>query len=384
MSIKGWCPGLFTPMQSGDGWLVRVQPRRSRLSALDARLIADAAARHGNGIIELTNRGNLQVRGLTPASALLFASEMVAAGLAGANHNIMVSPLAGDDPGVDAQTIPIADALDGLLGGLDGLPDKFLFVIDGGGLPVPADIAARADGGRWGVWVDGEPLGIACQAYAVPEIMLRLARAFAANAAGARRMRQVAGSVLAASGLVADAPAIGRTPSETIGFLPYRGDAGGFGLGIPFGSMTAPTLQHLAEMAERFCDATLRITPWRSVILTGVARAQLENLHGDDLITDPADYRRHIVACTGHPRCAEATVDARADAASLAALRSPGTVHVSGCTKGCAHPGAAPITLVGRNGAYDIVRDGRAADPPERSGLTMPDIARILAGVSAS
>jgi precorrin-3B synthase len=384
MSIKGWCPGLFTPMQSGDGWLVRVQPRRSRLSALDARLIADAAARHGNGIIELTNRGNLQIRGLTPASAMLFASEMVAAGLVGADHYILLSPLAGDDPGVDAQTIPIADALDGLLAGLDGLPDKFLFAIDGGGLAVSADIAARADGGRWGVWVDGEALGVPCEASAVPAIMFRLARSFAANADGARRMRQVAGTVLAASGLVADAPAINGVPPETIGYLPYRGDAGGFGLGIPFGSMTAPALQHLADLAEHFGDATLRITPWRSVILTGVARAQLEKLHGAGLITDPADHRRHIAACTGRPRCAEATVDTRADATLLAALRPSGTIHVSGCAKGCAHPGPAPITLVGSNGAYDIVRDGRAADPPERSGLTMPDIARILAGASAS
>ena len=128
----------------------------------------------------------------------------------------------------------------------------------------------------------------------------------------------------------------------------------------------------------------MRITPWQSVILTGVARTQLGNLHGDNLITDPADYRRNIVACTGHPRCAEATVNARADATWLAALRLSGTVHVSGCIKGCAHPGAAPVTLVGRNGAYDIVRNGRAADPPERSGLTMPEIARILTGADAT
>ena len=49
--IQGWCPNLFTPMQSGDGWLVRVAPRRSVLSAADAWRIAAAASQHGSGII---------------------------------------------------------------------------------------------------------------------------------------------------------------------------------------------------------------------------------------------------------------------------------------------------------------------------------------------
>ena len=387
MTIKGWCPALFTPMQSGDGWLLRVQPRRSRLSASDARIIADATAQHGNDIIELTNRGNLQIRGLTPASAARFAAEMVAAGLGSARHNILVSPLAGDDPGVDAKTIPIADALDGLLADFTGLADKFLFAIDGGGfagLPVPADITARAHHGQWGVWIDGEPYGIRCEASAVPETMFRLASTFAANAAGARRMREVAGNVLLASGLVADMPAIIPASLETIGFLPYRGDIGGFGLGIPFGGMKATTLHHLADLAARFGDATLRMTPWRSVILPGIASERVANLHGRDLIADPLDYRRHIVACTGSPGCAEATVNARVDAKFLAAVQFSGKLHISGCAKGCAHPGAAPVTLVGRNGAYDIVRNGRASDTPEQIGLTMPDIARLLTSADAS
>ena len=39
------------------------------------------------------------------------------------------------------------------------------------------------------------------------------------------------------------------------------------------------------------------------------------------------------------------------------------TIHVSGCPKGCAHPGRADITLVGReNGAYGVVLDGSAGN----------------------
>ena len=64
-AIKGWCPTLLSPMQSGDGWLARVKPSAGMLSAEAARLIADAARRHGNGHIDLTSRANLQIRGLS-------------------------------------------------------------------------------------------------------------------------------------------------------------------------------------------------------------------------------------------------------------------------------------------------------------------------------
>ena len=64
-AIKGWCPTLLSPMQSGDGWLARVKPSAGVLTAAAVRLIADAARRHGNGHIDLTSRANLQVRGLS-------------------------------------------------------------------------------------------------------------------------------------------------------------------------------------------------------------------------------------------------------------------------------------------------------------------------------
>ena len=40
-----------------------------------------AARRHGNGIMEVTARGSLQVRGLTPRSAPLFAAEVAGSAL---------------------------------------------------------------------------------------------------------------------------------------------------------------------------------------------------------------------------------------------------------------------------------------------------------------
>src|SRR6185437_11357738 len=55
-------------------------------------------------------------------------------------------------------------------------------------------------------------------------------------------------------------------------------------------------------------------------------------------------------------------------AADLLVARAPDlldgsvAVHISGCAKGCAHPGAAALTLVGQADGVALVNDGRAGD----------------------
>ena len=47
------------------------------------------------------------------------------------------------------------------------------------------------------------------------------------------------------------------------------------------------------------------------------------------------------------------------------------TVHLSGCSKGCAHPGSAALTIVGHDGGCDLVIDGAVRDLPA-SPLSYP------------
>jgi precorrin-3B synthase len=51
-------------------------------------------------------------------------------------------------------------------------------------------------------------------------------------------------------------------------------------------------------------------------------------------------------------------------------------LHVSGCAKGCAHPGVAPLTLVATSAGFDLIRDGSASATPTLSGLP-PDAATL-------
>jgi precorrin-3B synthase len=55
-------------------------------------------------------------------------------------------------------------------------------------------------------------------------------------------------------------------------------------------------------------------------------------------------------------------------------------IHVSGCEKGCAHPHAAPITLVGRDGRYDLIRGGVASDAPDVRSLTLEQVKQHVRG----
>ena len=58
-------------------------------------------------------------------------------------------------------------------------------------------------------------------------------------------------------------------------------------------------------------------------------------------------------------------------------------VHVSGCEKGCAHPAAAPVTLVARNGSYDLVLNGTASSPPVLRNLTLDQATEQVQRIAA-
>ena len=150
-SRRGACPGLSRPLPTGDGLLVRILPIGT--IALETFAALGAAARAcGNGIIEITARGSIQVRGLSPHSAPRFADAVAALGIAAEDGvPILCNPLAGlaaaeiFDAAALAAALRRAVTRQSLAGRLD---PKVSVVIDGGAplnlARVPADIRVRA------------------------------------------------------------------------------------------------------------------------------------------------------------------------------------------------------------------------------------------------
>ena len=137
-------------------------------------------------------------------------------------------------------------------------------------------------------------------------------------------------------------------------------------VGVAFGQMPHATLSQFAG-----CGHALRMTPWRMVLSEG--KRTMPSTAG--LITEAYDPALRVIACSGAPRCREAHADTRALAAALAPnIGAAARLHVSGCTKGCAHSGAAAITLVATGAGFDLVRGGSTRDEPILRGLNRDDI----------
>jgi precorrin-3B synthase len=402
---KGWCPTLLSPMESGDGWLARVKPSAAKLSASQVRIIADAARRYGNGHIDLTSRANLQIRGLSPRSAERFAEVVISHGRASERpsvesvRNVMASPLGADDPLAEFDSHALALEIEAMLGtepALEALPPKFGILVDGGGvLPlsdVSSDVNVRGCNGRPAIQLDGGTHAVFCSPVAAAKIVMSLALAFL-HLSWERRelphhMRELVASlgedaIFAAAGLAGVVVPLAERPEaySPIGFIPGP-NKGFFGVGLPFGRIDAESLASLADLSEHFGDGSLRTTPWRALILVGVAPSKADTLTREasdlGLITDSADPRLSIHACVGRGACPNASVDTRRDASRFASARPELTVHVSGCAKGCAHRGPAPFTLVGNSGRYDLVRDGCAGDMPALTALSFDDALAVI------
>src|SRR5258707_12885080 len=64
----GVCPGLTQPMATGDALLARITPAGATISCDAFRALCAAARRCGNGVMEVTSRGSVQIRGLMETS----------------------------------------------------------------------------------------------------------------------------------------------------------------------------------------------------------------------------------------------------------------------------------------------------------------------------
>ena len=394
---RGWCPSLYDPMETGDGLLVRVHPPGARLVASAARALADAAARWGNGAIELTRRGNLQVRGLRLDGVAPFAAAMAAAGLADPDPErerrrmVIAPPLAGDDPG--AGPMGLAERIEAALADGPPLASKFCIAVDAGGVlagrTVPADILVQVgdDGDR----LRGNGFDVACARDRTVDEVLRLVaiadgkRLFSLSLRERVRVRgswpgievQPVPPERIPHGLGSAledplTPTLSRREREQeqtsiVGWHSYPGVGhGALALGLLLGQLDAAALHVLADLSERFSGGALRTSPFRALLLGRVRTADVPAAslaaEAAGFVTDPADPRLLVTSCIGAPGCASATVPARQDAIRLA-NEGAGPLHVSGCAKGCAYPGAGPA-LVGAAGRYTLMPDWRPGLDP--------------------
>jgi precorrin-3B synthase len=407
--VKGWCPTALRPMQSGDGLIVRVRPRCGAFRLHELVALADAALRFGSGHIDVTRRANLQIRGVKEAclpelQEVIGAMDLLDATAEGeAVRNVMINPLAGIDPAETLDVRGIASDLARLLvseRAAWALPSKFGFIVDGGGSLTLAQERAdiRLVAVRHGtdpavaVGLD-TPFGVdwlgSVSPVAAVAMAVATAHAFLTTVPNGmrRRMRDLSAEDLASIRSAVRSRLDSPTPNSPeargptrrrVGLLDLGSGRFAAGIAAPFGRVETDQIRKLTDAVAAFGVREIRLSPWRILYVEAASasagNAILDAARSVGFVVDPDDPLLRIEACPGAPACRSTNLDTRGDARRLAA-RLPrglaGTIHVSGCAKGCAKSGASDLTLVGIEGLYGIVRNGTPRDrPASRSSLS--------------
>lgn len=353
------CPGALQVHQAADGALVRVRLPGGMITADQLTTLAALSSAHGSGMLELTARGNVQLRAIADVDAVARAVADVGL-LPSESHervrNIVASPLSGRLGGA-ADVRPWVAELDAAICAeprLSGLGGRFLFSLDDGrgdvsGLRADVGVHVTQDGpvllvaGRdTGMYVDDVTA-------ALIEVALRFVQ-----------IRQKAWRVTELDDLTDLVPGVvlgaGHAPvtRPPVGWLPQDDGRVALGAGVPLGTLPARVAEFLGAI-----EAPLVITPWRSVLVCDLsedmAEVAVRVLAPLGLVFDEHSPWLNVSACTGSPGCAHSSVDVRADAAG--SLNEACTVHrhFVGCERACGSPPAGEV-LVATGTGYRVLR----------------------------
>ena len=298
------CPGALRVHQAVDGGLVRVRVPGGYLSAAQVSALAAASLRFGDGSLDLTSRGNVQLRGLRDVEGL--GDVLADAGLLPSEthdtaRNIVASPLRG--------LRSVVAEVDRGVQALEPLPGRFLLGVGGPDVLTVRPDLALVDGRLAVDGFDAGPGSVTA--------LLEAAAHFLAVRGTAWRVREITWDRALGARLPVGAPvALGRHGSSVVA-LP------------PLGRLTPAMLDQLSSV-------DVQLTPWRTVVVP--ASASL-----DGFVTDPSSPWVGVSACAGLA-CASSLADVRGDAAA-ALGPGPRPLHWSGCERHCgAPPGAVVMT----------------------------------------
>lgn len=358
-----WCPGVLRLHPAGDGGLARVRVPGGRL-ALDGLRALRGAAGLGNGIVEVTSRANVQVRGVADDAERAVADLLTTGGLLpSATHdrvrNIAAGPLAGRLASSLAATDAIVAALDaGLCAdpALAALSGRFLFAVDDGTAAVgggDADVALAAQpGGAFRLALSGRETDRTVAAGEAPALALDAARAFLAVAedageGGAWRIADLPdGPARVADRLGAALTEDATSPPRSLVSLGRLEQADGrcaVTVLPALARLDLATLDVLVALGHDDVRVSTRRTLSFVDVAPDLAPALLGELEAAGLVASEDSGWWDLTACAGLGACARARVDVRARARARAAERAPGAPpeHWSACERGCGRPPGA-------------------------------------------
>ncbi len=370
------CPGALQTHAAADGALARVRVPGGTLTVAQLRVLSGAARELGDGALELTSRGNVQLRGVRPGGEGELGERLASAGLLpSATHekarNVLASVLSGRAGGMVDVRPWVAGFDAGMCAdpALADLPGRFLAAFDDGRGDVAgqgADVALLAlDLGTVALLLGGVDSGMRGHPDDAVGLALAATRGFIAERAAqggtAWRVAELA------NGRDRIGAALGgpRAQPVAIPSAPVTGPAGAVAQDdgraalvavVPLGRLTAAQAGLLADTA----GGDLQLTPWRSVVVPDLTApaAAARALASAGLVLDPGSAWLQVTACAGRPGCAKSLADVRGDvvrAVSAGTLPADGArQHWVGCERRCGRPSGAVVDVVATAAGYRI------------------------------
>jgi ferredoxin-nitrite reductase len=411
------CPGLFYGTSAQDGFLIRLRVAGGLLEQKQMETIAELMENCGQDSIQVTNRANLQLRGVKSAPSPEIYRRLQEVGLAGKEpkldhlRNVMTSPTMGIDPSELIDTRPLVqDILNYIENSpqLVQLSPKFSIGIDGGGQVAIGtrsplgwehrynEIQLSATEKYGGIFFDlalgGDkqllPTGILIE----PENCIPLLTAlttvyldYLSQNQGQKKSRlkhllqdwgltkylaQVKAQLTCPFRQEEDITLPPSLPYGHLGIHPQKQEGFSYlGVSLILGNLTLSQWQKLREIARVFATGDLRLTPWQSLILPNLPTAKIEAIlpyfAEIGLSCEVSQPQGAIVACAGKPGCQSALTQTQVHGRSLIEelhqkikLTKPVNIHLTGCPKSCAQPSPAEITLLGTM----IEKDGQMVE----------------------
>ena len=366
---NGWCPFYNKAFLAKDGYLLRITPNNSSLSYDKAIYLCELSLSMGNGLLDLTNRGNIQIRGIKKPNIEKLSNELLSKEITIENDKVKIitSPfwVENDD------NINFSNIFTSQNNYLPISPDKFSIAIDLGTSPVLRDVLSdirleKTDKGEKILYVDGSKLGRVINEQNIVPYIAELIELYNYYFSKYKKIKRISCIV-------------------KYDLLPKKW------MQIPIvksSSRKYPTLKKIGTSyiakygriyAALFLDflktskpTNIRFTPFKSFIFENK-----NNLEHSSFTSVDNNYEIKIYSCPGSNSCNSSSINTHKLADRLSDLRY-NKIHISGCKKGCAHSKPADLTLVGNNGLIDVIFNGKASDKPNISSLTDKQLLKNL------
>ncbi len=402
--------GVFFRKPTPGKFMMRIRMPNGFATSEQLVAIADLSQRLGNGILDITTRQQIELRGYTLAGVPEIWEKLRGVNLRSLQtgmdniRNLNGCPLAGLTPNELLDASPIVMELDRTIVGEDGnpeftnLPRKMNVTVTGCSencthnesqdiALVPATKACGGTtkpgfhvlvGGKMGSggFTIASTLGWFIEPHQAVEIVVAIIKlfrdegprdartkcrlAFLLEEWGVDRFRTELATRLGWNPLPAGQDARTERHADHVGIQSQKQPRMyAVGLNVTVGRIPHGQLRELARLAQVYGTGHVRLTTGQNAILINIPQQQLEALLREPLLNElspePSRFVRGLVSCTGLQYCNLAVIETKARAVQVAtrlehrlgADGEPLTIHWSGCPAACGNHLAADIGLRG-------------------------------------